>query len=175
MAIFGITLKEFAKMQAQGEKLKASRRTQRMLLKFSNKKIKVKDIQDMPLTDFLDCERYLKEENFKGFCAIFVTQRFYYFHNVKWIIEEYARQKTILYDVNMWAFNPPQYGEPAPETVGSELRKDFVEEFGSYVVLMDMVMSWDKTGYKAIEQWKVSEFFFWANYLSGQRILERVK
>jgi hypothetical protein len=29
--------------------------------------------------------------------------------------------------------------------------------------------------YKKVESWKLGEFLFWANYLSGQKIIENVK
>ena len=80
-----------------------------------------------------------------------------------------------LIEDNDFIFNPPQYGEPTKETIGSELRKEFVDRFGNYVVLMDMVCKGDFTRYKSVEQWKVSEFFFWANYLTGQKIVKKIK
>ena len=71
--------------------------------------------------------------------------------------------------------DPPIYGEGVKETMGSELRKDFVTEFGTWVVLTDKVCKGRLVDYKAVEQWNVSEFLFWANYISGQKIIENVK
>jgi len=88
---------------------------------------------------------------------------------------EYARQKKELIEENDFIFNPPQYGEPQKQTIGTELRSEFVERFGNYVVLMDVICKGDMTKYKEVEQWKVRDFFFWANYLKGQKIVENVK
>jgi len=40
---------------------------------------------------------------------------------------------------------------------------------------MDVVCKGVIVNYKDVEQWKVREFFFWANYLKGQKIVENVK
>jgi hypothetical protein len=61
------------------------------------------------------------------------------------------------------------------ETVGSELRKDFVKEFGNYVILTDLICKGQLVNYKKVEKWKLDEFLFWANYLSGQKIIENVQ
>jgi hypothetical protein len=176
--ILGVTLSKYAKLLAQGENAKCSLFTKKLLLKKSNKIFKTKDIENLTMSDFVDLERLLEESNFKDFCCIFVDKFWFqtvYVHNLELIIEDYGKQRARLFKKNYYIFDPPHYGEHGQETIGSELRKDFVNEFGNYVVLMDRVQKWDKTGYKKIEKWKVIDFFFWANYLAGQSIIENVK
>ena len=178
IAILGITLKQFERLKAKGENVKANKWIEILLKRQSQKKFKTRSISEMPFYDFVDCERYLENENFVDFCRIFVKRKWFetiYIHNCKLIIEDYASQKAKLIEENDFIFNPPQYGEIRSETVGDEIRKEFVKRFGNYVVLTDVVCLGDITKYKKVEQWKVSEFFFWANYLKGQRIVENVK
>lgn len=176
--IFGITLKHFAKLISQGSEVKNSKRVNRLLLKQTNRRFKTRSIQDLKFTDFVDLERFKEEQNYIEFCCIFVRKRFWqtiYVHNMFSILADFAAQKAELFKDYNYIFDPPQYGVPAPETIGSELRKDFVDEFGSYVVLMDLVCKGRIIDHKSIEQWPVKEFMFWANYLSGQKIVESVK
>ena len=175
--IFGITLKKFERIK-ENEDVKLNRFTRWQFGRTSKKTFKVKDIQDMAFGTFVDCENYIENEQFKEFCSIFVRRKFWqiiYIHQLEAIVLEYARQKKVLIEQNDYVFNPPQYGEPTKETVGSELRVEFSERFGNYVILMDVVCKGQVSSYKEIEKWKVSEFFFWANYLKGQKIVETVK
>lgn len=176
--LFGVTLKKFALLISQGENAKATKRTQNLINKKSNKVFKTKDIQELTFAEFVDLERFCEEEDFINFCSIFVEVRwfeFLYVHNLPLIMEDYARQKKELFELNDFIFDPPVYGEPQQETIGSELRKEFVERFGNYVILIDVLCGGDFSKYKTFEQWKVKEFFFWANYKKGQQILENVK
>jgi len=175
--IFGISLKKFELLRKKDfQELDFISKWQFGIT--SKKPLKTKRIKDLTFNQFVDCENYLENEDFYNFCSIFVNKYFFqtvYVHNLEPILKEYARQKAELVDENDWIFNAPQYGEPEKETIGSELRKEFVERYGSYVVLMDVVCKGDFTKYKAVEQWKVNDFFFWANYLTGQKIIEKVK
>lgn len=176
--IFGVSLKEYERLLKLGDKAYPSQWTKRLLLKPHVDKFKTKNILDMTFSEFVDMERYRERTEWDNFCRIFVVKKWWqcvYFHNLEPIVKEYGRQKQEMADLYRYVYNPPVYGESQSETNGDELRKEFVQEFGNLVVLMDKVMSWDKTGFKAIEQWKVSEFFFWANYLTAQRIVENVK
>jgi len=175
--IFGITLKKFEKLKdKQVENLNFFTRWQ-----FGRTKIKryrFNNIQDLIFDDFVECENFIENEQFKEFCTIFVKRKWWktiYLHELEAIILEYARQKAELIEENDFIFNPPQYGEPQKQTIGTELRSEFVERFGNYVVLMDVVCKGDMTKYKDVEQWKVRDFLFWANYLKGQKIVENVK
>jgi len=175
--IFGITLKHYAKLLSKGEKAKGSFWINRLLLKESNKKFNTKNIEQLTFSDFVDCERFLEDADFYNFCRIFVKIKWWqtiYVHNLKSIVSDFGLQKEALKEKYYYIFDPPQYGEPAKETIGSDIRKDFVDEFGNWVVLMDLVCK-NKADYKIIEQWKFEEFLFWANYLSGQKIVENVK
>lgn len=176
--LIGITLKHYGRLLAQGDNAKGSKLTEYLLTKKSNKRFKTRDIENISMSDFVDLERYLEESDFYNFCRIFVCNKFWqtvYVHNLELIVQDFADQKAKLFERNYYIFDPPIFGESTPDTVGDELRADFVREFGNYVVLMDKVQKWDKSGYKNVEKWKVSEFFFWANYLEGQLILEKVK
>lgn len=176
--IFGITLKKFALLIQQGETAKVSKRTQLLLTKVSKTKIRTVNIQELTFDKFVDLETYCEDEDFLHFCSIFVRPRFWqkiYVHHLPLIMEDYALQKAKLFEENDFIFDPPQYGEPQQETIGSELRKEFVERFGKYVILMDVLCNGDFSKYKTFESWKVKEFFFWANYKKGQQILESVK
>lgn len=176
--IFGIRLKHFAKLESQGENVKVNFWIAWLLKRKSTKKFRVNHIHDITFSDFVDLERYYANSNYSDFCRIFVKKRFFetvYIHNMLLIMKEYVEQKNELIESNRYIFNPPQYGSEQKETIGSELRKEFVEEYGNYVVLMDVVCKGDLTRYKEVENWNVSEFFFWANYLTGQRILENIK
>ena len=139
---------------------------------------KTKQIKDLTFSDFVDCENYLESEQFYNFSRIFVKKYFWqtiYINELECILKEYSSQKDKLVEENDFIFNAPQYGEPVKETIGSELRKEFVQRYGNYVVLMDVLCKGDFTRFKEVEQWKVEEFFFWANYLTGQKIVEKVK
>jgi len=172
----GVTLKEFAALQALGETAAADPLTEELLLKQPDKLHKTKSIEDLTFSDFVDLEKYFIDTDYINFCNIFVIDnKNVYIHNLWHIVGEFSKQKEELKQKYYYVFDPPIYGEPQKETVGTELRKDFVNEFGPYVVLMDLVCKGDWTKYKEIEQWKVSEFLFVANYLSGQRIIENVK
>ena len=133
-----------------------------------------KDIFKLTISELADLDRHLENNDYQEFCDIFVIGNPDSRHLYK-IIEEFGRQKENLRVAYRYVFDPPIYGEIQQETIGSELRKEFVEEFGTYVVLMDLVCKGDLTKYKLVEMWTVEQFFFWANYLSGQRILESVK
>jgi hypothetical protein len=176
--IRGIRLKHYQRILEQGESAPNNKWITYLLLKQSNKAFKTRDITQMRFVDFVDCERAIEDKDFYNFCRIFVRRKWLqviYVHNLKLIVEDYAKQKAELIEQYRWVFDPPQFGEPPKETQGSELRKDFVNEFGSYIVLMDLICNTDITRYKEVEQWKLEEFMFWANYKSGQRILETVK
>ena len=133
-----------------------------------------KDIFQLTISELADLDRHLENNDYQEFCDIFVIGNPDSTHLYK-IIEEFGKQKERLRATYNYVFDPPIYGEIQQETIGSELRKEFVEEFGTYVVLMDLVCKGDLTKYKLVEKWTVEQFFFWANYLSGQRILENVK
>ena len=176
--ILGITLNKFAKLNKQGKNIKFAFWINYLLNKKSSYKFKTKDIQDLTFDQYTDLEIFLEAEDFKEFCTIFVLKKWYqiiYVHNLELIMLDYAAQKKSHYELNDFIFNPPIYGEEGSETIGYQVRKEFVERFGNNVVLMDVVCKGDLSKYKLVEQWKVSEFFFWANYLTGQRILEQVK
>lgn len=175
--ILGITLDKFERIKETPD-VKLNWFTRWQFGRISKRTFKVQDIQELTFDKFVDCENFIESEQFKEFCTIFVKRKWWqtiYLHELEKIILEYARQKSELIEQNDFIFNPPQYGEPQKETIGSELRAEFVERFGNYVVLMDVVMKWANTSYKEVEQWKVRDFFFWANYLKGQRIVENVK
>jgi len=133
-----------------------------------------RDIFQLTISELADLDRHLENNDYQEFCNIFVMGNPDSRHLFK-IIEEFGRQKQMLRVTYNYVFDPPIYGEPQQETIGSELRKEFVEEFGTYVVLTDLICKGDFTKYKEVEKWTVEQFFFWANYLSGQRILENVK
>lgn len=176
--IFGITLKHFAKLLEQGETVKANFWVLRLLNKKIKDRFKTKRLEDLTVSQIVDLETYFKENDYYNFCCIFVSKRWYqtvYVHNLEPIILDYAKQKEFLRECHPYVYDPPQYGEPQQETIGSELRKEFVEEVGDWTVLMDLVCKGRLADYKKVEQWKVSEFLYWANYLSAQKILENVK
>lgn len=173
--IFGVTIKKFQRLLNQGEKAKASKRTLRLIQKASNKKINTKDLLTMSMSDFIDLERFLLELNYYNFCRIFVKDRFIFAHNLTYIMLDYAKQKENIQELHRWVFNPPQYGEPEKETIGSDLRKDFVLEFGNNVVLTDLICQKQSVNHAEVEKWKVEKFMFWADYYSGQKILENLK
>jgi hypothetical protein len=175
--IFGVRLKHYQKLLAQGENAKANFWVNKLLLKQSNKRFKTRNIEQMTLSDFVDAERFLEEYDFYNFSRIFVKKKWYqtvYVHNLRPIVEDFGNQKAALKEKYYYIFDPPRYGEPVKESIGTEVRKDFVNEFGNWVVLMDLVCK-DKSKYKEVEGWKLEEFLFWANYLSGQKIVENVK
>jgi hypothetical protein len=175
--IFGITLKKFERLKDKPE-VKLNFFTRWQFGRTKIKRYKFNNIQDLTFDKFVDCENFIENEQFKEFCSIFVKRKFWqtiYLHELETIVLDYARQKKELIEENDFIFNPPQYGEPTKETIGSELRREFVERYGNYVILMDVVCKGDMTKYKSVEQWKVRDFFFWANYLKGQRIVENVK
>lgn len=175
--IFGITLSKFERIKGK-ESFNPNFLERWQFGRKPKRTFKVKDIQELTFDQFVDCENFIENEQFKDFCTIFVKRKWWqtiYLHELEAIILEYARQKTELIEENDFIFNPPQYGEPQKQTIGTELRQEFVERFGNYVVLMDVVCKGDMTKYKDVEQWKVRDFFFWANYLKGQKIVENVK
>lgn len=177
--IFGITLKKFQKLQEQGESVKVNFITAKLLLKKpTDRKFRTVCLYDLTVSQIVDLERYFTDNDYYNFCRIFVKKKFWqtiYVHNLESIVTDFGKQKEKLREQHPYIYDPPQYGEHEKETIGSELRKEFVDEMGDWVVLMDSVCKGRLSDFKAVEQWKVSEFLFWANYLSGQRILENVK
>lgn len=177
--IFGITLKHFARLQAQGENVKVNFWTARLLNKKPyNRKFRTVELENLTVNQIVDLERFFFDEDYYNFCRIFVKKYFWqtiYLHNFEAIAIDFGKQKERLREMHSYIFDPPQYGEPEKETIGSELRKEFVEEFGDWVVLTDIVCKGRLADAKKVEKWKVSEFLFWANYLSGQKIVENVK
>ena len=175
--IFGITLSKFERIKGK-ESFDPNFLERWQLGRTSKRTFKVNDIQELTFDQFVDCENFIENEQFKDFCTIFVKRKWWqtiYLHSLEAIVLEYARQKAELIEENDFIFNPPIYGEAKPPTNGDQARTEFVERFGNYVVLMDVVCKGDMTKYKEVEQWKVMDFFFWANYLKGQKIVENVK
>jgi len=177
--IFGITLKHFARLQKQGEQVKVNFWIARLLSKEQkDTNFKTYALEDLTVSQIVDLERFFLEEDYYNFCRIFVKRKWWqtvYIHNTLAIGQDFWNQKQRLRDNHYYIFDPPVYGEQQKETVGSELKKEFVEEFGDWVVLMDVVCKGRLADAKKVEQWKVSEFLFWANYITGQRIIENVK
>lgn len=177
--IFGITLKKFQKLQQQGENVKVNFITARLLQKKpKDGKFKTINLYDLTVSKIVDLEIYFTDNDYYNFCRIFVKKNFWqtiYLHNLEAIVYDFGKQKDKLKEQHPYVYDPPQYGEEQKETIGSELRKDFVEEMGDWAVLMDTVCKGRLSEFKQVEQWKVSEFLFWANYLSGQKIIENVK
>jgi len=176
--IFGITLKHFAKLNAKGEDVKVNRITAYLLNKKQISKFKTKQIEDLSFSDYVDLKRYFDSEDYHNFCRIFVVKKWFqvvYIHHTIAIVEEFRKQKDQLTEKYYYVFDPPIYGEPQKETIGTEVRNEFVQEFGNDVIIMDVLMRWANCSYKEIESWKVSEVMFWANYLYGQKIVEGVK
>jgi hypothetical protein len=176
--INGISLKRYQRMLDQGESYKFNFIELKLLSKVSNRVFNTQNILEMKYCDFVDLENCIEENNYIKFCCIFVKKYFWqsvYYHNLKPIIEDFAKQKEELKEKYYYIFDPPTYGEPAPETMGSEVRKDFVQEFGNWVIIMDKACKGKIVDYKIVEQWKLEEVLFWVNYLEGQRITENVK
>lgn len=177
--IFGIPLKKFAKLQEQGENVKVNFWTAMMLHKIpKDRNFRTFDLEDLTVSQIVDLERFFIEQDYFNFCRIFVKKKWWqtvYIHNLSFVLEDFSKQKERLKENHYYIFDPPVYGEPEKETIGSEVRKEFVEEFGDWVVLMDVVCKGRLSDMKKIEQWRVSEFLFWANYLTGQKIVENVK
>jgi hypothetical protein len=176
--IFGITLKHFAKLQQQGQKAKESKRIIRLLQKPHVDKFKARELNDLSFSDYVDLKRFYAAEDYINFCRIFAIVKWWqviYVHNTGPLMTEYARQNEEITERNYYIFNPPQYGEPAKETIGSELRNEFVLEFGNDTIITDKLCKGRLVDYKQIEQWKTGEVLYWANYLAGQKIIEDVK
>jgi len=174
----GITLKHFQKLIASGDDVKDNERIENLLQLQSSKKWKTKLIESMTLETFVDLERFLEDMNYIDFCRIFVLKNFWqtiYVHNLYSIVEDYGNKKAELFENYQYIFNPPQYGEPAKETIGNDLRKEFVIEFGNYVVLTDVICQHQNVSHIEVEKWSVERFLFWANYYSGQKIIENIK
>ena len=173
--ILGITLKHFAKLIQQGDSVKNNRWINWQLQRKSNRKIKTKKLEELIFEEFVDLERFFLDMNYIEFCRIFVKSKFIYVHNLESIMKNYGDQKKELFEKYYWIFDPPQYGEPAKESIGNELRSDFVKEFGNYVVLTDVICQHQNVSHVDIEKWSTERFLFWANYYSGQKIIENVK
>ncbi|MFM9825928.1 hypothetical protein [Flavobacterium sp.] len=176
--ILGITLSHYQRLLLKGENYKGNFWINKLLLKQSKKQFQTIDIASMKFGDFVTLENSIVNADFKTFCSIFVVKYFWqivYVHNLKLIIEDYRNQKEEIFKNYQYIFDPPHYGEIQKETIGSELRKDFVKEFGNYVILTDLICKGQLVNYKKIEKWKLDEFLFWANYLSGQKIIENVQ
>jgi len=176
--IFGITLKHFAKLQQQGQNAKGSKLTLWLLQRPHVEKFKARQLNALSFSDYVDLKRFYAQEDYLNFCRIFAIVKWWqviYIKHTGPLLQEFARQIKELKEINYYVYNPPQYGDPAKETIGSELRNDFVVEFGEDVIITDNVMRWSNCSYKEIEQWKTSDVLFWANYLAGQKIVEDVK
>jgi hypothetical protein len=177
--IFNITLKHFAKLLKEEN---PSNWTKLLLSRKSNKHFQSRSLDSLTVGQISSLEIYLEEHNYYEFCRIFVCKKWYETICIQhWplILQDYIEQKTKFdeqwKEVYYYIFNPPQYGMPGEETQGSMLRQDFVNEFGNWVVLTDLILSKQPLGYKEIEKWNIIDFLFWANYYSGQQIIEKVK
>jgi hypothetical protein len=176
--IFGITLKHFAKLQQQGDKAKGGRRVLKQLERPHVDKFKARQLAELSFSDYVDLKRFYLAEDYLNFCRIFAIVKWWqviYIHNTGPLMEEFARQTKELTERYYYIFNAPQYGEPAKETIGSELRTEFVAEFGNDVIITDRLCKGRLVDYKEVEKWKTSEVLFWAHYLAGQKIVEDVK
>jgi hypothetical protein len=178
--IFGINLSKFEKLKETPDaKLTFIDKWQFGRTKV--KKYKFNNILDLEFDKFVDCENFIESEQFKKFCTIFVKRKWWqtiYLHELETIVLEYARQKQLLIEENDFIFNPPDYSDPSkelPKGIGLELRKEFVERFGNWVNIADTVCKGFHVSPKEIENWKLQDVIFWANYLKGQRIVENVK
>jgi hypothetical protein len=176
--IFGITLKRFAKLQQQGQNARGSKLTLWLLQRPHVDKFKARQLEDISFSDYVDLKRFYAQEDYLNFCRIFAIVKWWqrvYINHTGPLMQEYARQTKEITEKNYYIFNPPQYGDPAKETIGSELRNDFVLEFGNDAIITDKLCKGNLINYKHVEQWKTSEVLFWANYLAGQKIVEDVK
>lgn len=176
--MIGITLKHFAKLSQQGDEVKVNRLTAYLLKKKQVSKFKTRQLEGLSFSDYVDLKRYFDSEDYSNFCRIFVVKKWWqiiYMHHTVAIVEQFGKQKNQLTEKYYYVFDPPIYGDPQKETIGTEVRSEFVQEFGNDVIIMDVLMRWSNCSYKEIEQWKVSEVMFWANYLYGQKIVEGVK
>jgi hypothetical protein len=175
--IFGITLSKFERLKETPD-VKLNFLTRWQFGRTKIKRYKFNNIQDLIFDDFVECENFIENEQFKDFCYIFVKRKWWqtiYLHELESIMIEYARQKKELIEDNDFIFNPPQYGEPSKQTIGTELRSEFVERYGNWVNVADTVCKGFHVNPKDVEKWKVQDVMFWANYLKGQRIVENVK
>ena len=177
--IFGITLFHFAKLLT---KENPSKWVQFLLQRKSNKRFKSRKLEALTVGEISGLEILLENHDYNEFCRIFVLKKWWqtiYIHHWPLILQDYIEQKTKCTEEwkerFYYIFNPPQYGMPGEETQGTMIRKDFVEEFGNWVVLTDLVCHGDITKYREVEKWNIIDFLFWTNYLSGQKIVEGVK
>ena len=171
-------LKRFEQLTAMGDKATATKKEIRQMQEVVDGNFKTKDILKLTVSELVDAEHYLIDFQYSEFCRIFVKRNWLKpirVCHLQAIATDFKKQKDELIERFVWVFNPPQYGEPPKESPGNELRKDFVNEFGNYVVLTDMLISKMGVTYLEIEKWNVESFFFWANYYSGQKIIENVK
>jgi hypothetical protein len=170
-------LKRFEQLRLQDNR-EATKREVKQMTAVIDGGFTCRKILDLELGQMADAERHLADFDYSAFCRIFVKRKWYKpfrISHMTAIISEFKVQKDELREMFSWVFDPPSYGEPAKETVGSDLRNEFVNEFGNYVVLTDLLVSKTGLSYKEIERWSVEDFFFWANYYSGQKIVANVK
>lgn len=175
--IYGITLKKLEVLKDKPD-LKLNWFTRWQFGRTKIKHYSFNNIKELTFDKFVDCESFIESEQFKEFCTIFVKRKWWqtiYLHEMETIVLEYARQKAELIEENDFIFNPPQYGEPSKETIGSELRTEFVQRYGNWVNIADTVCKGFHISPVKLEKWKLQEVMFWANYLKGQRIVENVK
>jgi hypothetical protein len=175
--IFGITLSKFERLKSKPD-VKLNFFTRWQFGRTKVKRYKFANIQELTFDNFVDCENFIENEQFKEFCTIFVKRKFWqtiYLHEMESSVLEYARQKKELIEENDFIFNPPIYGEPPKPSNGNELRSEFVERFGFWVNVADTICKGFHVNPKEVEKWRVQDVMFWANYLKGQRIVENVK
>lgn len=153
-------------------------KTKKALLRKPNKIFRTRNIENMKVCDFISAERALSNKEFEEFVKLFVLKfpwQKVYVHNLEPICSKFKEQIANFVEIYTYIFGQNNIVSTEITSTGYEKRKDFVSEFGNYVVLMDLVCGGNISNYKKVEQWKVHEFMFWANYLTGQKIIENIK
>ena len=171
-------LKKFEQLRLLGDSRKPSKKEAKQLAEVIDGGFECRKVLELSLGSFVDAERHLVELDYYSFCRIFVKKKWYKpirISHMTAILLDFKTQKEEIKDTYRWVFDPPSYGKPAEESVGSQLRADFVLEFGNLVVLTDLLISKMGVSFREVETWSVEDFFFWANYYSSQKIVENVK
>ena len=90
--IFGIRLKHYQRLLAQGENAKGNFWINRLLLKQSKKKFKTRKIEQMNVSDFVDAERFLEEYDFYNFSRILSQTFISLFFTKKYAKKNYSQR-----------------------------------------------------------------------------------
>jgi len=128
--------------------------------------------------DFIDLENYLVDENFEAFVKLYLNKNnleSFYIEDLKAVLLKYRKESEALKERFPNVYNPQSYGLPGEQTQGSELRREFAEEYTGYMMMLDLICVGDFTKSDQVLDWETDKFLHFAGYLMKRKSIENIK